>query len=88
MHKGRQMYRTRVMLQPFAGNYSHDRRFEKTQFMCRCLQARAGVPPAIRNMSSLFRHPEKFADPLSDENLVEFFNMVLVRRDEIDDKEG
>ena len=36
----RSMYRTRYGLLPFAGNYFHTRKFEKTNLMCRCLEAR------------------------------------------------
>ena len=36
----RQHYRTRFGLQNFAGNYSHDNRFAKTNWLCRCLESR------------------------------------------------
>ena len=36
----RQHYRTRFGLQNFAGNYSHDNRFAKTSWLCRCLESR------------------------------------------------
>jgi hypothetical protein len=36
----RKYYRTRVGLLPFAGNYSHDRRFARTDWMCRCEESK------------------------------------------------
>ena len=36
----RNMYRTRFGLLPFASNYSHSRKYEKTNFLCRCEEAR------------------------------------------------
>ena len=36
----RNMYRTRFGLFPFAGYYSHSRKYEKTNFLCRCEEAR------------------------------------------------
>ena len=33
-------YRTRFGLLPFAGNYSHDRQFASTNWLCRCKQTR------------------------------------------------
>ena len=35
----RQMFRTRFGMQPFAGNYSRDRRFARTGWLCRCQKA-------------------------------------------------
>ena len=82
------MYRTRVKLHPFAGNYSHDRRFEKTQYLCWCLNAREEEHHLLSGTCPVYPDIyEQFTDFNSDENLVDFFNLVLARRDEIDDKE-
>ena len=35
-----QEFRTRFGLLPFAGNYSHDRRFAKSNFLCKCEESR------------------------------------------------
>ena len=32
--------RTRFGMHPFAGNYSHDRRFARNDWLCRCRQAK------------------------------------------------
>ena len=40
IHESRSWYRTRFGLQPFAGNYSHDRKFAKTNWLCKCGRAR------------------------------------------------
>ena len=34
-----QQFRTRFGLQPLAGNFSHDRRFANTNWLCKCQQA-------------------------------------------------
>ena len=39
-HRVRQQFATRVSMLPFAGNYSRDKRFLRTQWMCRCSQFR------------------------------------------------
>ena len=36
IHEVRQMYKTRFGMQPFAGNFSHNRRFARTEWLCRC----------------------------------------------------
>ena len=33
-------YRSRVCLQPFAGNYSHDKWYERSEYFCRCREFR------------------------------------------------
>jgi Zn-dependent M32 family carboxypeptidase len=84
----RQWYRTRVGLLPFAGNYSHDRKYAKTEWLCRCLEAReeehhirSGECPAYNDLL------EKYEDLSSDGDLVNFFKEVLERRDMIDEVE-
>jgi hypothetical protein len=82
----RTWYRTRVGLLPFAGNYSHDRRFAKTDWMCRCEEAkenephlRSGECPAYDDIIANYRNLD------DDEELVKYFQEVLERRDRIDD---
>jgi hypothetical protein len=36
----RKYFYTRVKMQPFGGNYSKDRRFSRTEWMCRCTEER------------------------------------------------
>ena len=81
----RNMYRTRFGMQPFAGNYSHDQKFKKTNFMCRCTKEReeeqhimSGDCPVYADIRA------QFQDFGSDDDLVRYFTMVLDRRDELD----
>jgi hypothetical protein len=81
----RKWYRTRVGLLPFAGNYSHDRRFARTEWMCRCAEAkedephlRSGECPAYSDIL------ERYTNLDDDKELVEYFQEVLMRRDKID----
>ena len=36
----RDLFKTGFGLQPFAGNFSHDRRFARTNWLCKCLSSR------------------------------------------------
>ena len=79
----RKVYCTRVQMQPFGGNYSHDRRFQRTNWLCACGEAReeeahllGGVCPVYGD----FR--EEFPDTLGDDLLTDFFSQVLERRKE------
>ena len=40
IHNVREHFRTRFGLQPFAGNYSHDRRFANSSWLCKCKEAK------------------------------------------------
>ena len=81
----RQQYRTRFGLEKFAGNYSNDRRFASTEWLCRCLEAREEESHLTSRRCTVFGDlKERFGDLHDDENLVQFFHEVLARRDEID----
>jgi hypothetical protein len=82
----RNMYRTRVGMMPFAGNYSHDRRFAKTEWMCRCQETKederhltSGECPVYNDIL------EKYENLKEDGDLVKYFMEVLERRDLIDE---
>ena len=85
----RKMYRTRYGLSDFAGNYSHARKFEKTNFMCRCERTREDERHITSSECPVYADiREQFSDLQDDNQLVKFFAMVLARRDKIDsDKE-
>jgi hypothetical protein len=81
----RQCYRTRVGLLPFAGNYSHDKRFAKTNWLCRCQESKedeqhlmSGKCPAYNDIF------EKYDNLDDDGNLVNYFKDVLERRELMD----
>ena len=81
----RQQYRARFGLEKFAGNYSNDRRFSSSEWLCRCLEAREDESHLTSGKCKVFGDiKERFGDLHDDENLVQFFQEVLTRRDEID----
>ena len=84
----RKRFRTRYFLQPFAGNFTHDRKYAKSDWLCRCQEAReeevhisSGKCKVYGDLSS------KFGDLQEDKNLVQFFNAVLDRRDRLEDED-
>ena len=81
----RQHYRTRFGLQNFAGNYSNDNRFAKTNWLCRCLESRENEHHLTSGKCKIFGDlNDRFGDLTNDENLVLFFQEVLARRDLLD----
>ena len=81
----RQQYRSRFGLQPFAGNYSKDKRFARTNWLCRCKEEREEETHLMSGQCTVFGDLAlKYNDLTDDENLVQFFSEVLARRDELD----
>ena len=84
----RKWFRSRYFLQPFAGNFTHNRKYAKSDWLCRCQEAieeevhiSSGKCKVYGDLSS------KFGDFQEDENLVEFFNAVLDRRDRLENED-
>ena len=75
----REMFKTRWGLLPFAGNYSNDRRFAKTNWRCRCgereVEGHLTRCPVYNDISSMFNNLN------DDQQLVEFYREVLERRE-------
>jgi hypothetical protein len=86
--KVRQYFYTRVKMQPFGGNYSKDKRFSKTEWMCRCAEDREEESHLLSGNCSVYGDlREKYNDLESDENLVKFFSEVLARRESLEEAE-
>jgi hypothetical protein len=81
----RQQFRTRFGLQPFAGNFSNDRRFAKTNWLCKCKQAREEELHLVSGQCPVYGDlTHKFSNLTDDNSLVQFFQDVLARREELD----
>ena len=84
----REVFATRVHMLPIAGNFSHDRRFARTDWQCRCMEAREDEEH-LRSSCDLYSDiREQYGDLSSEEELVSFFRAVLKRRDEYDEQEA
>jgi exonuclease III len=84
----RQHFYSRVKMQPFGGNYTKDRRFHKSNWMCKCQQEKeeeshllSGDCPVYGDIIGGFENMD------NDQNLVAFFTQVLARRDQLDREE-
>ena len=81
----RTQYKSRFGLQPFAGNYSQDRRFQRTGWLCKCEQSREDESHILSGQCKVYGDLiDKYQDLTDDENLVQLFTDVLARRDELD----
>ena len=71
---------------PIAGNFSHDLRFRRTGWLCRC--GAREQEEHIRSHCQLYEDiREKYGELDDDDKLVAFFSEVLLRRDDMDEKE-
>ena len=68
----------------FAGNYSNDRRFIKTKWLCRCGEKEKEDHITSGNCPIYDDIWEKRGDLENNEDLVKFFSAVLERRDLLD----
>ena len=88
IYEARLQYKTRFGLLPFAGNYSNDRRFARTDWMCRCGTEREVEGHIVSGKCPVYGDLRgKFGDLNNDQNLVDFFREVLARRDELEEEE-
>ena len=82
----RKYFATRLSMLPIAGNFSHDLRYRKTGWLCRC--GAREQEEHIRSHCKLYEDiRDKYCEMNDDEKLVAFFAEVLQRRDDLDDKE-
>ena len=85
IHMVREQYRTRWGLLPFAGNYSKDKRFAKTSWLCVCGEDREEEQHLLSGHCKVYGDLIHKYDNLADDNqLVQFFAEVLARREDME----
>ena len=84
----RNIFKTRFGLQEFAGNFTHDRQFSKTDWLCRCKNAIEEEGHIVSGSCEVFRNMRtQFWDLGEDRNLAQFFRAVLDRRDTLEEED-
>ena len=81
------MFKGRVGLLPFAGNYENDKKFSRTNWLCRCGEKEKEAHITSGNCPIYDDIWEKRGDLENNEDLVKFFSAVLERRDLLDQLE-
>ena len=78
----RQHYRTRWGMQAFAGNYSHNKIYAKSNWLCLCLESREEESHLKSGDCKVYGDlTQQFSDLTCDENLADLFRQVLARRE-------
>ena len=86
--EARQMFRTRVGLLPFAGNYKHSNKYKQTNWLCFCKQTKEDESHLKDGNCSVYKDiREKFGSLEDDNSLMMFFNEVLARRDALEEED-
>ena len=81
----RQRFRSRFGLLPFAGNYSKDQRFSRSDWLCKCKEAREEESHLTSGRCTVYGDlTMKYINLIDDDNLVQLFSEVLPRRDQLD----
>ena len=82
-------YRARFGLTRFAGNYSNDKSFSISNWLCKCLESREDESHILSGQCKVYGDiPLKYPDLSDDENLVCVFREVLERRDQLDKQQN
>ena len=78
----RDIFRALFGFTDFTGNYSHARKFSKTNWLCLCQETTENKSHLLSGKCKVYGDlTEKFGDLQEDSNLVSFFRSVLDRRD-------
>ena len=81
-------FRTRFGLQDVAGNYSHNRKFAKSDWLCRCETAKEEEGHIVSGNCNVYSDlRSQYGDLGEDQNLVQFFRAVLDRRDSLEEED-
>ena len=84
----RLQYKTRFRLLEFAGNYSNDRHFAKTQWLCWCKTRKEDESHLLEGNCSVYGQiRKKFGIIQSEESLIRFFSEVLEERERLEEAE-
>ena len=84
----RKWFKSRFGLQAFAGNFSHDRRFAKTDWLCRCKISIEDEGHIVSGQCPVYGGLRtQFGDLGEDRNLVAYFTAVLDRREELEEED-
>ena len=84
----RKWFKSRFGLQAFAGNFSHDRRFAKTDWLCRCKISIEDEGHIVSGQCPVYGGLRtQFGDLGEDRNLVAYFTAVLDMREELEEED-
>ena len=84
----RNHYRARFRMQNFAGNFSKDKRFAKSNWLCKCKSSIESETHILEGKCETYsKIRNKYKDLTTEDNLVAFYSEVLEERERLEDEE-
>ena len=84
----REQYKARFGMLPFAGNYSRDKRFAGTDWLCRCKREKEEEGHLLSGNCEVYGDIRRnYGDIRDSDTLINFFNDVLALRERLDEEE-
>ena len=81
----RKQYRAGFGLEAFAGNYSHDKRYQKTSWLCLCQNSREEESHLLSGQCQVYGDlTDKYSNLTDDNQLVQLFSDILARREALE----
>ena len=81
-------YKARFKMLPFAGNYGGDRRFLKSEWLCKCGLSNESESHLLSGECHIYRNiRNKYENIDSEDNLIQFFSEVLEERERLEEEE-
>ena len=81
-------YKARFKMLPFAGNYGGDRRFLKSEWLCKCGLSNESESHLLSGECHIYRKiRNKYENIDSEDNLIQFFSEVLEERERLEEEE-
>lgn len=81
----RHWFKTRYKMQPFASNYSRDKKYAKTEWLCKCKLYKESEEHLRDGTCQVYGSiRKKYGNQMNDEELVMFFKEILNRREEME----
>ena len=81
-------FKARFRMLPFAGNFGRDRKFSHSEWLCKCKEEKELESHLLAGKCKIYGEiREKYGDLEDDDDLVEFFNEVLERREELEESQ-
>ena len=85
----RECFRARFGLSDFAGNYSHNPKFAKSDWLCQCKQSTESESHLLTGTCKVYGDLKNgFGNLEEDMNLLQFFRAVLDRRDSLENDDS
>ena len=86
--KTRLLFKTRFGMMNFAGNFSRDRKFAKTDWLCKCRESKEYESHLLDGRCKVYGTiRSKYGEMKTEDDLVNFFSEVLEERDRLEDEE-